>query len=90
MHMWRTIPFEKMGWRNVRQSHRDAIINHLEENFNFDEAERDYEAQYLKDGIEHVLMKRYSGRKNLAKREFLKSGGYNDVERARAPPPPPP
>ncbi|MFS7951382.1 hypothetical protein Hanom_Chr07g00594491 [Helianthus anomalus] len=29
MHMWRTIPIEKMGWRNVRQSHRDAIINHL-------------------------------------------------------------
>ncbi|MFS7993128.1 hypothetical protein Hanom_Chr12g01090411 [Helianthus anomalus] len=32
MHMWRTIPFEKMGWRNVRQSHRDAIINHLKVN----------------------------------------------------------
>ncbi|KAF5812275.1 hypothetical protein HanRHA438_Chr04g0200521 [Helianthus annuus] len=32
MHMWRTIPFKKMGWRNIRQSHRDAIINHLKVN----------------------------------------------------------
>ncbi|MFS8029755.1 hypothetical protein Hanom_Chr17g01526031 [Helianthus anomalus] len=32
MHMWRTIPFKKLGWRNVRQLHRDALINHLKVN----------------------------------------------------------
>ncbi|MFS7936775.1 hypothetical protein Hanom_Chr05g00419721 [Helianthus anomalus] len=34
-----------------------------------------------------MLMKQYSGRKHLAKKEFLRNGGYTDVGRRRANPP---
>ncbi|KAJ0605236.1 hypothetical protein HanHA300_Chr02g0060711 [Helianthus annuus] len=73
-----------MGWDKVSKPHKDAIMNHLKENFNFDEFEQDLEAQNLTGGMKHVLMKRYSGRKHDAKEEFLDNGGYDDIERARA------
>ncbi|KAJ0804542.1 hypothetical protein HanPI659440_Chr02g0039231 [Helianthus annuus] len=84
LYMWRTIPFDKIRWDNVSQSHKDALMNHLRENFNFDEVERDLEARNLTGGIRTVLMKRYSNRKYEAKKLFKSQGGYNDIERARA------
>ncbi|XP_035830853.1 uncharacterized protein LOC118480226 [Helianthus annuus] len=82
--MWRTIPFDRMGWEKVPTPYKDAVMNHLKENFNFDEVEQDLEARDLKGSIRQVLMKRYSDRKNYAKREFRDNGGYADVESARA------
>ncbi|MFS7989222.1 hypothetical protein Hanom_Chr11g01044191 [Helianthus anomalus] len=32
MYMWRTIPFDKMGWDKVSKPHKDAIMNHLKIN----------------------------------------------------------
>ncbi|KAJ0872158.1 hypothetical protein HanRHA438_Chr11g0520601 [Helianthus annuus] len=32
MYMWRTIPFDKMGWDKVSKPHKDAIMNHLKVN----------------------------------------------------------
>ncbi|KAM0036687.1 putative Ulp1 protease family catalytic domain, papain-like cysteine peptidase superfamily [Helianthus debilis subsp. tardiflorus] len=29
MYIWRTIPFDKMGWEKVPTPYRDAIMNHL-------------------------------------------------------------
>ncbi|MFS7957482.1 hypothetical protein Hanom_Chr07g00666871 [Helianthus anomalus] len=58
LYMWRTIPFDKIGWDNVEQHYKDAVMHHLGENFNLDEVERDYEAKNLKDGMRTVLMKR--------------------------------
>ncbi|KAJ0453287.1 hypothetical protein HanHA300_Chr15g0588691 [Helianthus annuus] len=84
MYMWRTISFDRMGWEKLLTPYRDAIMNHLKENFNFDEVEQDLDAHNMQGGIRHVLMKRYSGRKNDAKKEFLTNGGFDDVERARA------
>ncbi|MFS7914236.1 hypothetical protein Hanom_Chr02g00151031 [Helianthus anomalus] len=84
IYTWRTIPFDKMGWDKVSKPHKDSIMNHLKENFNFDEVEQDLEAHNLTGGMKHVLMKRYSGCKHDAKEEFLDNGGYDDIERARA------
>ncbi|MFS7915685.1 hypothetical protein Hanom_Chr02g00168141 [Helianthus anomalus] len=84
MYMWRSIPFDKIGWDNVEQHYKDAVMNHLLENFNLDEVERDYEAKNLKGGIRSVLMKRYSDRKYEARQLFDSQGGYDDLERARA------
>ncbi|XP_035845418.1 uncharacterized protein LOC110934152 [Helianthus annuus] len=84
MYMWRTVPFDKMGWDNVEQHYKDAVMNHLRENFNLDEVERDYEAKNLKGGMRTVLMKRYSDRKHEARQLFDSQGGYDDLERARA------
>ncbi|MFS8000936.1 hypothetical protein Hanom_Chr13g01184421 [Helianthus anomalus] len=72
--MWRTIPFDRFGWEKVPTPYKDTVMNHL----------KDLEARDLKGGIRQVLMKRYSDRKNYAKREFRENGGYNDVESARA------
>ncbi|MFS7917336.1 hypothetical protein Hanom_Chr03g00187841 [Helianthus anomalus] len=80
----RTIPFDKIGWDNVEQHYKDAVMNHLREIFNFDEVERDYEAKNLKGGIRSVLMKRYTDRKYEARQLFDSQGGYDDLERARA------
>ncbi|XP_035834254.1 uncharacterized protein LOC110882915 [Helianthus annuus] len=82
--MWRSTPFDKIGWDNVEQHYKDALMNHLRENFNFDEVERDIEAKNLTGGIRAVLMKRYSDRKHDAKKLFKSKGGYNDLESARA------
>ncbi|KAJ0510647.1 hypothetical protein HanIR_Chr11g0543151 [Helianthus annuus] len=84
LYMWRSIPFDKIGWDNVEQHYKDALMNHLRENFNIDEVERDYEAKNLTGGIRTVLMKRYSDRKYEAKKLFKSKGGYNDLESARA------
>ncbi|MFS7966421.1 putative transposase, Ptta/En/Spm, plant [Helianthus anomalus] len=84
LYMWRTIPFDRMGWEKVPTPYKEAVMSHLKENFNFDEVEHDLEARDLKGGIRQVLMKRYSDRKNYAKREFRENGGYNDVESERA------
>ncbi|KAF5822582.1 hypothetical protein HanXRQr2_Chr01g0028261 [Helianthus annuus] len=29
LYMWRTIPFDKMGWENVSPPHKKAIMSHL-------------------------------------------------------------
>ncbi|KAM0041519.1 hypothetical protein Hdeb2414_s0011g00367271 [Helianthus debilis subsp. tardiflorus] len=84
LYMWRSIPFDKIGWDNVEQHYKDALMNHLLENFNFDEVERDIEAKNLTGGIRAVLMKRYSDHKHDAKELFKSKGGYNDLESARA------
>ncbi|KAJ0514277.1 hypothetical protein HanHA300_Chr10g0367761 [Helianthus annuus] len=84
LYMWRSIPFDKIGWDNVEQHYKDALMNHLRENFNFDEVERVIEAKNLTGGIRAVLMKRYSDRKYDAKKLFKSKGGYNDLESARA------
>ncbi|KAF5820639.1 hypothetical protein HanXRQr2_Chr01g0004461 [Helianthus annuus] len=84
LYMWRSIPFDKIGWDNVEQHYKDALLNHLREIFNFDEVERDIEAKNLTGGIRAVLMKRYSDRKYEAKKLFKSKGGYNDLESARA------
>ncbi|KAJ0496620.1 putative transcription factor interactor and regulator CCHC(Zn) family [Helianthus annuus] len=84
LYMWRTIPFDRMGWGKVPTPYKDTVMNHLKENFNFDEVEQYLEARDLKGGIRQVLMKRYSDRKNYAQREFRDNGGYDDVESARA------
>ncbi|KAJ0783120.1 hypothetical protein HanLR1_Chr01g0016771 [Helianthus annuus] len=84
MYMCRTIPFDKMGWDKVLKPHRDAIMNHLKENFNFDDVEQDLEALNLTGDIKHVPMKRYSGHEHHAKEELIDNRGYDDVERARA------
>ncbi|KAM0052769.1 hypothetical protein Hdeb2414_s0007g00252201 [Helianthus debilis subsp. tardiflorus] len=83
MYMWQTIPFDKIGWDNVEQRYKD-VMNHLRENFNIDEVERDYEAKNLKGGMRTVFMKRYSDRKYEARQLFDSQGGYDDLERARA------
>ncbi|KAF5783444.1 hypothetical protein HanXRQr2_Chr11g0508021 [Helianthus annuus] len=36
MYMWRTIPFDKMGWDKVSKPHKDAIMNHLKFGFRMD------------------------------------------------------
>ncbi|KAJ0623333.1 hypothetical protein HanIR_Chr01g0030701 [Helianthus annuus] len=79
LYMWRTIPFDKMGWENVSPPHKKAIMSHLRENFNFDEVERDLEAKNLTGGIRSLLMKRYSDRKHEAKKIFMSKGGYDDI-----------
>ncbi|KAF5782335.1 hypothetical protein HanXRQr2_Chr11g0494681 [Helianthus annuus] len=84
LYMWRTIPFDKIGWDNIEQHYKDAVMNHLRENFNFDEVERDLEAKNLTGGIRVVLMKRYSDRKYKAIKLFKSEGGYNDIARVRA------
>ncbi|KAJ0735676.1 hypothetical protein HanPI659440_Chr11g0434751 [Helianthus annuus] len=32
MYIWRTTPFDKMGWDKVSKPHKDAIMNHLKVN----------------------------------------------------------
>ncbi|KAM0036629.1 hypothetical protein Hdeb2414_s0014g00428691 [Helianthus debilis subsp. tardiflorus] len=68
LYMWRTIPFDKMRWDNVSPSHREGIMNHLRENFNFDKVERDLDAENLTGGIRSVLMKRCFDRQHDAKK----------------------
>ncbi|KAI3754617.1 hypothetical protein L1987_54404 [Smallanthus sonchifolius] len=41
----------------------------------------------LRGGLDAVIQKRYKDRKNDAKEWFLKVGGYDDLERAKANPP---
>ncbi|KAJ0753535.1 hypothetical protein HanPI659440_Chr09g0336911 [Helianthus annuus] len=84
MYMWRAIPFDKIGWDAVEQHYKDVVMNHLQENFNLDEVERDYDAKNLKGGIRTVLMKRYNDRKYEARQLFDSKGGYDDLESARA------
>ncbi|KAJ0848509.1 hypothetical protein HanPSC8_Chr13g0558341 [Helianthus annuus] len=71
LYMWRSIPFDKIGWDNVEQHYKDALMNHLR-------------AKNLTGGIRAVLMKRYSDRKYDAKNLFKSKGGYDDLESARA------
>ncbi|MFS7937364.1 hypothetical protein Hanom_Chr05g00426701 [Helianthus anomalus] len=32
IYMWRTIPFDKIGWEKVSKPHKDAIMDHLKLN----------------------------------------------------------
>ncbi|KAJ0820553.1 hypothetical protein HanPSC8_Chr16g0709331 [Helianthus annuus] len=32
LYMWRSIPFDKIGWDNVEQHYKDALMNHLRVN----------------------------------------------------------
>ena len=41
----------------------------------------------LREGLEYMISARYRGRKTKAKEHFVKTGGYEDVNSARANPP---
>ncbi|KAI3778420.1 hypothetical protein L2E82_07700 [Cichorium intybus] len=87
IYMWNNMSFDRKDWNTVTRAEKDALVQHLKRNFDFDAIEDDCERMHLKGGVDAVLMKRYRDRKSDAKVKFDEAGGYNDIDRARAHPP---
>ncbi|KAL8229486.1 hypothetical protein R6Q57_014386 [Mikania cordata] len=73
IYMWEHIAFDKTSWKYVSSAEKNALYEHLKCS--------------KKGGIEATLLKRYRDRKAMAKQYFIKNGGYDGEERARANPP---
>lgn len=84
IYMWASIPFDKGSWDKVSHANRVALLEHLRLHFDIAEVEKD---PNLMESINSEFQKRYRDRKSDAKREFLKVGGYADVEKALDNPP---
>ncbi|MFS8017751.1 putative transposase, Ptta/En/Spm, plant [Helianthus anomalus] len=81
--MWRNIPLDRSGWKNVDQFEKTSLDVHLKAKFDLAQVEKDIRASKIKGGIQQVIQKRFSDRKHSAKVDFLNGGGYADIERAR-------
>ncbi|KAK9048083.1 hypothetical protein SSX86_001424 [Deinandra increscens subsp. villosa] len=78
------IPLDKDTWSAVSEAERNALYEHLRQNFKLGELEKDPEALRLMDGLEKAIKKRYRDTKANIKKLFMDNGGYDDVDRARA------
>ncbi|KAL4583648.1 hypothetical protein LXL04_008229 [Taraxacum kok-saghyz] len=83
----RDIPLDKDGWRKVPAEEKNALLEHLRPYFDVDSVMVEPEKVRLRSAFETMLANSYKGQKNNAKKHFNRSGGYQDIERARNTPP---
>ncbi|MFS7963200.1 hypothetical protein Hanom_Chr08g00735281 [Helianthus anomalus] len=62
IYMWRNIPLDKSGWKNVDQFEKTSLDLHLNAKFDLAQVEKDIHASKIKGGIQQVIQKRFSDR----------------------------
>ncbi|KAJ0578641.1 hypothetical protein HanOQP8_Chr05g0200081 [Helianthus annuus] len=63
--MWRNIPLDRSGWKNVDQFEKTSLVVHLKAKFDLAQVEKDIHASKIKGGIQQVIQKRFNDHKHL-------------------------